>query len=99
VEKVNKIDECQQNKKKEAEVHERLRRIYAEDEYSDENFQSGTRRRTFADVDNLAVADCQVEKLTCDLLESKHRSDYSVLFKIFGLLITFSSLGFFMIFQ
>ena len=101
VEKVNKIDECQQNKKKEAEVHERLRRKDTEDEYSHVNFQSGTRRRIYADVDNLAVTDCQVEKLKCetDFLESKHRSDYSVLFKIFGLFITFSSLGFFMIFQ
>ena len=94
VEKVNKIDECQQNKKKEAEVHERLGQKYAEDEYSNVTFQSGTRRRIYADVD-------KVEKLNCetDLLESKHRSDYSVLFKIFGLFITFSSLGFFMIFQ
>jgi len=93
VEKVNKIDESQQNKKNKAEVHERLRRKDSEDEYSDVNFQSGIRRRIYADI--------EVEKLKCetDLLESKHRSDYSVLFKIFGLFITFSSLGFFMIFQ
>ena len=50
---------------------------------------------------NPTDAECKVTKLKCqtDKADSKHRSDYSGLFKVFGLLITFSSLGFFMIFK
>ena len=93
-EEVNKKDVCHQH-----EVHQRLRRRNTEDEYSHGDFQSGTKRRIDADDDNPTDLDCKVDKLKCetDLPESKHRSDYSVLFRIFGIFLTFSSLGFFMI--
>ena len=93
-EEVNKKDVCHQH-----EVHQRLRGKNTEDEYSHGDFQSGTKRRIDADDENPTDLVGKVDKLKCetDLPESKHRSDYSVLFKIFGIFLTFSSLGFFMI--
>ena len=90
-EEINKADASHQSEKKETEAHQRLRRrdIHY---HQHENLQSDG---------NPTDSDCKVDKVKCepDLPESKHRSDYSVLFKIFGLVVTFSSLGFFMIFK
>ena len=99
-EEVNQVDVCHKNEEKETEAHQRLRRrdIHY---YPDENIQSRTKRRIDEDKDNPKEPDCKDDKLRCetDIPESKHRSDYSVLFKMFGLFVTFSSVGFFMIFK
>jgi len=91
---INKADVSHPNKNKETEAPQRLRRRDIH-HHGDGNLQSVT------DDGNPGDPDPKVDKLKCetDLPESKHRSDYSVLFKIFGLFVTFSSLGFFMTFK
>ena len=84
-----------EEKLKETEAHQRLR--LKDIHYSEDgNVQSETKRRIDSNEDNPIDSECKGQK---DKAENKNRSDYSGLFKIFGLLLTFSSLGFFMIFK
>ena len=87
-EEIKKADVSHQNK------NQRLRR-------RDIHHHRDGKLQSVTDDGNPRDPDCKVDKLKCetDLPESKHRSDYSVLFKIFGLFVTFSSLGFFMTFK
>ena len=89
-----------EEKLKETEAHQRLSRKDIHNP-EDGNVQSETKRRIDSNENNPEDPDCKVTKLKSktDKEENKNRSDYSGLFKVFGLLLTFSSLGFFMIFK